>query len=107
MTILNRFPGIGERPRERPVYGSDALHLAQRLRKNYWRQHKERGELALYKDMIARNQRRAEGVSEVRRIAGFLQSDLTYGARIWLTLRSEGIMKELGLTALPQESCTM
>ena len=48
MAILKRFPGIGERPRERPVYGSDALNLAQRLRKDYWRQHKERGELALY-----------------------------------------------------------
>ena len=102
MTILNRFPGIGERPRERPVYGSDALHLAQRLRKDYWRQHKERGELALYKDMIAKNQRRAESVSEVRRIEGFLQTDLAYGARTWLTMRKERIMRELGLTALPE-----
>ena len=102
MTILKRFPGVGERPRERPVYGSDALHLAQRLRKDYWRQYKERGELALYKDMIAKNQRRAEGVSEVRRIAGFLQTDQTYGARMWLQARQRRIMKEFGLTALPE-----
>ena len=101
MTILKRFPGVGERPRERPVYGSDALHLAQRLRKDYWRQHKERGELALYKYMLSKNQLRAVCVSEVRRIEGFLQTDLAYGARIWLTLRKERIMKELGLTALP------
>ena len=102
MTILKRFPGIGERPRERPVYGSDALHLAQRLRKDYWRQHKERGELALYKDMIAKNQRRAEGVNEVRRIEGFIQSDLTHPARIaYLENRLERKLRELGLTGVP------
>ena len=90
------------RPRERPVYGSDALHLAQRLRKDYWRQHKERGELALYKDMIAKNQRRAEGVNEVRRIEGFLQRDLTQPARIaYLENRLERKLWELGLTGVP------
>ena len=102
MSVIKRFPGIGERPRERPLYGSDALHLAQRLRQDYWRQHKARGELALYKDMIAKNQRRAEGTSEVRRIEGFLQTDQTYGARLWLQARQRRIMKELGLEALPE-----
>ena len=102
MTILKRFPGVDERPRELPVYGSDAIHLAQRRRQDYWRQHKARGELALYKDMLAKNQRRAEGVSEVRRIAGFLQTDQTYGARLWLQARQRRIMKELGLEALPE-----
>ena len=52
--------------------------------------------------MLAKNQRRAESVGEVRRIEGFLQTDLAYGARIWLTMRKERIMKELGLTALPE-----
>ena len=103
MSVIQRFPGIGERPRERPLYGSDALHLAQRLRQDYWRQHKARGELVLYKDMIAKNQRRAEGVNEVRRIQGFLESDLTHQARKdWLKPRQEGLMKALGLEALPE-----
>ena len=103
MSVIKRFPGIGERPRERPIYGSDALHLAQRLRQDYWRQHKARGELMLYKDMIAKNQRRAEGVNEVRRIQGFLESDLTHQARKdWLRPRKEGLMKALGLEALPE-----
>ena len=91
MTILKRFPGIGERPRERPVYGSDALHLAQRLRQDYWRQHKARGELALYKDMIAKNQRRAEGVSEVRRIEGFLSNR----PDVWGSFVASGEAKEI------------
>ena len=103
MSVIKRFPGIGERPRERPIYGSDALHLAQRLRQDYWRQHKARGELAVYKDMIAKNQKRAEAVNEVRRIEGFLQSNQTQPARhLYLSLKQKAMLKNLGLTAVPE-----
>ena len=65
----------------RPVYGRDALFLAERLRKAFWRHHKERGELLAYKEHIAQGQKRAEYTNEVRRIEVFLQHDQTYGAR--------------------------
>ena len=103
MTIRKRFPGIGERPRERPIYGSDALHLAQRLRQDYWRQHKARGELVLYKDMIAKNQRRAEGVNEVRRIAGFLERNQARASRLlYLGEKQKEMLKSLGLEGVPE-----
>ena len=103
MSVIKRFPGIGERPRERPIYGSDALHLAQRLRQDYWRQHKARGELQIYKDMIAKNQKRAEGVNEVRRIAGFLERNQARASRLlYLGERQKEMLKSLGLEGVPE-----
>ena len=102
MSVVKRFPGMGERPNARPVYGRDALFLAERLRQDYWRRHKERGELLVYKERLAKNQRRAERVNEVRRIEGFLQSDLTQQARLdYLRPRQAALMKDSGMTALP------
>ena len=94
----NRFPGIGERP----VYGRDSLFLAQRLRQDYWKRHKERSDLIIYKDRLVANQRRAEYVNEVRRVEGFIQSDLTQGARILtLTPRKTELLNQLGMTGVP------
>ena len=103
MSVIKRFPGIGERPTERPLYRSAALHLAQRLRQDYWRQHKARGELVLYTDMIAKNQRRAEGVNEVRRIAGFLERNQARASRLlYLGERQKAMLKSLGLEGVPE-----
>ena len=74
---MKRFPGMGDRP----VYGRDALFLAHRLRKDYWRLHRDRTDLKVYKDRLVENQRRAEFTNEVRRIEGFLQRNLAYKAR--------------------------
>ena len=82
LTVIKRFPGIGERPRERPVYGRDALFMAERLRKEFWANHKNREELRVYKERLVKNQKRAEGVNEVRRIQGFRESNLAYGPRL-------------------------
>ena len=88
--------------KERPVYGRDALFLAERLRQDFWRRHKERGELAVYKERIAQNQRRAEYINEVRRIEGFLQSNLTHASRKdYLRPRKEALMSKLGMSGLP------
>ena len=86
----------------RPVYGRDALFLAERLRKDFWRNHKERGELLAYKEHIAQGQKRADYTNEVRRIEGFLANDLTYAARLdHMRPRKEELLKKLGMTALP------
>ena len=88
--------------KERPVYGRDALFLAERLRKDFWRHHKERGELLAYKEHIAQGQKRADYINEVRRIEGFLQHNLTHGARLQhLTKGKEQLLKKLGMDALP------
>ena len=90
-------------PGERPVYGRDALFLAERLRKDFWRRHKERGELLVYKEAIAKNQRRAEHVNEVRRIEGFLQSNLTHQARKeYLAPRQKELLNKLGMSGVPE-----
>ena len=87
---------------DRTVYGRDALFQAERLRKDFWRHHKERGELLAYKEHIAQGQKRAEYINEVRRIEGFLQHDQTYGARLQhLTKGKEQLLKKLGMDALP------
>jgi hypothetical protein len=94
----NRFPGIGERP----VYGRDSLFLAQRLRQDYWKRHKERADLIIYKERLVANQRRAENVNEVRRVEGFLQSNLTYPARKdALAPRKTELLSQLGMGGVP------
>ena len=86
----------------RPVYGRDALFLAERLRKDFWRHHKERGELQAYKEHIAQGQKRADYTNEVRRIEGFLAHNLTHPARVaHMRPRQEELLKKLGMTALP------
>ena len=80
-----------------------ALHLGERLRKDYWRRLQERGELAVYKDMIAKNQRRAEVVNEVRRIAGFLERNQARASRLlYLGLKQKEMLKSLGLEGVPE-----
>ena len=87
---------------DRPLYGRDALFQAERLRKDFWRHHQERGELLAYKEHIAQGQKRAEYTNEVRRIEGFLQHDQTYGARRdYLKGNREQLLKKLGMDALP------
>ena len=82
--------------------GRDALFLAERLRKDYWRTHKERKELLVYKERLAQAQKRAEYVNEVRRVEGFLQHNLTYGARRqYLEGRKTQMLKKLGVSAIP------
>ena len=103
MSTLKRFPGVGEGVPSVPIYGRDALFLADRLRKDFWRRHKEREELKVYKDRIAQNQKRAEHINEVRRIEGFLQHNLTEGQRkAEMGRRQEALMRTLGMTALPE-----
>ena len=84
--------------------GRDALFLAERLRKDYWRTHKERQELLVYKERLAQAQKRAEYVNEVRRVEGFLQHNLTYGARRqYLEGRKTQMLKKLGVSAIPND----
>ena len=94
--------------RMRGGYGRDALFEAHRLRQDYWRNHKQREELLLYKQRIADNQRRAEHTNEVRRLDGFLQHNLTYNARnVWLkdvhNARKTELLKKMGVAALPDD----
>ncbi len=94
--MRNKIPGG-----QRPIYGRDALFLAQRLRKDDWRHHKERTDLIVYKENIANNQRRAEYVNEVRRNEGFLQSNLTHQAALnHLRPRQKDLMAKLGMAAV-------
>ena len=87
---------------DRTVYGRDALFQAERLRKDFWRHHKERGELLAYKEHIAQGQKRADYTNEIRRIEGFLAHDLAYGARLNHMKRSkEQLLGKLGMSALP------
>ena len=96
--VIKRFPGF-----ERPQYGRDSLFLAQRLRQDYWRRHKERADLIVYKERLVDNQKRAEYTNEVRRIEGFLQSNLTHQARKdYLRPRQQQLLSKLGLSALPE-----
>ena len=99
--VIKHFPGVGERP----LYGRDSLFLAQRLRQDYWRRHKERADLLVYKENIAQNQRRADYVNEVRRLEGFLQHNLTYESRRSYLEKASGNLKEklkaMGVAALP------
>ena len=101
--VMKKFPGG-----ERPLYGRDSLFLAQRLRQDYWRRHKERADLLVYKENIAQNQRRADYVNEVRRVEGFLQNDLTYEARRSYLKGARDTLKaklsELGVNGLPEYS---
>ena len=86
------------------AYGRDALFLAERLRKDFWRNHKQRQELLVYKKHLAQSQKRATYVNEVRRIEGFLQHNLTYGARRhYLEGRKTEMLKKLGVSALPED----
>ena len=98
--VIRRFPGYGDRP----VYGRDSLFLAQRLRQDYWRRHKERADLLIYRENIAQNQKRADYVNEVRRIEGFLQNNLTEGARTEYLKGSRDDLKarlsQMGVAAL-------
>ena len=88
---------------ERPLYGRDALFQAERLGKDFWRRHKDRSELLVYKERIADNQKRAEYVNEVRRIEGFLQHNLTYQARRdYLEPRKKELLMKLGTNAVPE-----
>ena len=88
---------------EKPIFGRDALFLAERLRHGFWRRHKESGELMAYKERITTNQRRAEYTNEVRRIEGFLQSNLAHQARKgYMRPRQRDLMMKMGLTALPE-----
>ena len=101
---MKRFPGFGERP----LHGRDSLFLAQRLRQDYWRRHKERADLLIYRDNIAQNQKRADYVNEVRRVEGFLQNNLTQGARVAHLTDARDVLKarlkDLGVAALPEYS---
>ena len=98
--VIRRFPGYGDRP----VYGRDSLFLAQRLRQDYWRRHKERADLLIYRENIAQNQKRADYVNEVRRVEGFLQNNLTEGARTEYLKGSRDDLKarlsQMGVAAL-------
>ena len=97
---MKRFPGVDEPTPVRPVYGRDALFLAQRLRRDYWHNHKERAELLLYKNRIAQNQRRADSMNELRRVEGFIQSNLAPGPRMAHLERSKAaLLKSLGMSA--------
>ena len=94
-----KFPGFSRAPY---AYGRDALFLAQRLRKDYWRNHQERSDLLAYKENLVKNQRRAEYTNEVRRIEGFLQSNLTHQARKnYLRPRQQALLSQLGVSGLP------
>ena len=87
---------------DRTIYGRDALFQAERLRKDFWRHHKERGELLAYKEHIAQGQKRADYTNEIRRIEGFLAHDLTHSARLNHMRRSkEQLLEKLGMSALP------
>ena len=101
--VIKRFPGF-----ERPLYGRDSLFLAQRLRQDYWRRHKERADLLVYRENIAQNQKRADYVNEVRRVEGFLQNNLTHAARVAHLTDARDVLKarlkELGVAGLPEYS---
>ena len=102
--VIRCFPGYGERP----VYGRDSLFMAQRLRQDYWRRHKERADLLVYREHIAQNQRRADYTNEVRRVEGYLQNNLTHSARVaYLKGARDDLKKklsDLGVTGLPEYS---
>ena len=86
---------------QKPLYGRDALFMGERLRQDYWKRHKDQAELLLYKEKLAQGQRRAEYVSEVRRIDGHLQKDLTQQFRTdFLAPRKKDFMMKLGLSGL-------
>ena len=86
---------------QKPLYGRDALFMGERLRQDYWKRHKDQTELLLYKEKLAQGQRRAEYVSEVRRIDGHLQKDLTQQFRTdFLAPRKKDFMMKLGLSGL-------
>ena len=83
--------------------GRDDLFLAERLRKDYWRHHKERSELLVYKQRLVDGQRRSDYVNEVRRIEGFLQSHLTHASRLdYLRPRKLELLNRLGMSAVPE-----
>ena len=100
MSALARFPGVGD---QRPVYGRDALFLAQRLRKDYWRHHKQREDLRVYRERLQQNQKRANYINEVRRIEGFIQSNLTHPSRLdYLRPRQKELLSQLGMSGVPE-----
>ena len=107
MSVLNRLSGFKERPREK-LYGRDALFLAERLRRDFWKRHKDREELLIYKDRLVSNQKRAEYTKEVRRLEGFLQHDLVHASRIDYMKGSrdnlKAKLKDLAVTGLPEYS---
>ena len=86
---------------QKPLYGRDALFMGERLRQDYWKRHKDQTELLLYKEKRAQGQRRAEYTSEVRRIDGHLQKNLTQQFRTdFLAPRKKDFMMKLGLSGV-------
>ena len=86
---------------QKPLYGRDALFMGERLRQDYWKRHKDQAELLLYKEKLAQGQRRAEYTSEVRRIDGHLQKNLTQQFRTdFLAPRKRDFMMKLGLSGV-------
>ena len=86
---------------QKPLYGRDALFMGERLRQDYWKRHKDQAELLLYKEKLAQGQRRAEYTSEVKRIDGHLQKNLTLEfRRDFLAPRKKDFMMKLGLSGV-------
>ena len=82
------------------AYGRDALFKSERMRREYWKNYKDREDLLTYRNRLMLKQQQADYFNELARVEGYI-GHMTHGARLSYMERNKDMLrKELGRLAV-------
>ena len=100
MAIIAPLLRIKSKKQTAHGYGRDALFKSERMRREYWRNYKQREELLVLKESLALKQKQADVFNELQRVEGYI-GNLTHASRLsYLTTNRDRLRKELGRLAV-------